>query len=57
MTTDNNSQYDQGPRNPQESGSETDKLIRSVKKSISRFFDLLLALIGILFIAFIIGSL
>lgn len=57
MTTDNNSQYDQGPRNPQESGSEADKLIRSVKKSISRFFDLLLALIGILFIAFIIGSL
>lgn len=57
MTTDNNSQYDQSPRDPQESGSEADKLIRSAQKSISLFFDLLLALIGILFIAFIIGSL
>lgn len=57
MTTDNNFQYDQSPRDPQESGSEADKLIRSAKKSISLFFDLLLAFIGVLFIAFIIGSL
>ena len=57
MTTDNNFQYDQSPRDPQESGSEADKLIRSAKKSISLFFDLLLAFNGVLFIAFIIGSL
>lgn len=57
MTTDNNFQYDQSPRDPQESGSEADKLIRSAKKSISLFFDLLIAFIGVLFIAFIIGSL
>ena len=57
MTTDNNFQYDQSPRDPQESGSEADKLIRSAKKSISLFFDLLLAFNGVLIITFIIGNL
>ena len=57
MTTDNNSQYDPNQRDQQEGGSEADKLIRSAKKSISLFFELLMAIIGIVFIAIIIGSL